>query len=232
MKTLVILSHPSIGESGSQQFLIQSVNDHDNITLHHLEREYPDGMIDVEREQNLLLQHDRIIFQFPFYWYSSPPLLKRWQDDVLTEHFAYGYRGDKLKDKEFGLVLSIGVGEKEYETGGQEGYSISELTKPYQAVAKKTGMIYLKPFSIFQFAYKTEEEKMGILIAYQQYLSLQEADSLKAKEEWMLLQLEELSYDTIPVDEAPFIIDEVINKLEDNRLELDELRLHIDHYAE
>ena len=57
---------------------------------------YPDFQIDVEHEQSALLAHDRVIFQFPMYWYSVPPLLKKWLDDVLTYGFAYGSSGDKL----------------------------------------------------------------------------------------------------------------------------------------
>ncbi|MDF7639407.1 NAD(P)H-dependent oxidoreductase [Lactobacillus sp. ESL0791] len=26
--------------------------------------------------------------QFPFYWYSCPPLLKKWEDDVLEHGWA------------------------------------------------------------------------------------------------------------------------------------------------
>ncbi|MFO8068999.1 MAG: NAD(P)H-dependent oxidoreductase [Alkalibacterium sp.] len=230
MKTLIILSHPTVDESSSQQFLMHSLPKEDNITLHVLEQTYPDGMIDVEKEQALLLEHDRILFQFPFYWYSSPPLLKKWQDEVLTDHFAFGYRGNKLHGKEFGLVLVIGLPEKEYQTGGQEGFSISELTKPYQAMAKKTGMTYLKSLTIFQFAYLTEQQKMSLLIEYQQYVSLKHPVSLRRKEEWILEQLENTSRETLPTEETDFTLEAVSEAIEDNRMELDELSLHIDNY--
>lgn len=230
MKTLIILSHPTVEESSSQQFLIHSLPDDENITLHMLEQTYPDGKIDVAKEQKLLQDHDRILFQFPFYWYSSPPLLKKWQDEVLTDHFAFGYRGNKLHGKELGLVLVIGLPEKEYQTGGHEGFSISELTKPYQAMAKKTGMTYLKPLTIFQFAYQSETEKMALLIAYQQYLSLSHPISLRRREEWMLKELEKTSRETLPTDGASFILDAASDAIEDNRMELDELGLHIDNY--
>lgn len=232
MKTLIILSHPTYEESGTQQFLIQSITSPplENVTLHILEEAYPNGNIDVKREQALLKEHDRIIFQFPFYWYSSPPLLKKWQDEVLTEHFAFGYRGDRLKGKDFGLILSVGIAEKEYQSGGQEGYSISELTKPYQALAKKTQMQYLKPLVIFQFAYLSEQAKMNLLIQYQQYLSLEKPDSLKSREEWILKELNALDYEKLPVENASFIIEQVLELIEDNRMELDELRMHIDNF--
>lgn len=232
MKTLVIISHPTYEESGTQQFLIQSITNPplENVTLHILEQAYPDGRIDIKKEQELLKEHDRILFQFPFYWYSSPPLLKQWQDEVLTEHFAFGYRGDRLKGKDFGLVLSIGIAEKEYQSGGQEGYSISELTKPYQAMARKTQMNFMKPLAIYQFAYLSEQAKMELLIKYQQYLTLTYPDSLKSREHWMIEALSTLNYDSLPVENASFIIEQISELIEDNRMELDELRMHIDNY--
>lgn len=229
LKTLVIISHPNINESSSQQFLVQSFPDSRKVSMHYLEGTYPNGKIDVKKEQALLKEYDRVLFQFPFYWYSSPPLLKQWFDEVLEEHFAFGYRGNKLQGKEFGLILIIGVGEKEYQTGGQEGFSISELTKPYQAIAKKIGMHYLKPLTIFQFPYMTEAERMKLLIRYQQWLMIEKPDSLKAREAWMVNQLEETSHDTLDADESSFILDQAIEIIEDNRIELDELRMHIDN---
>lgn len=230
MKTLIILSHPTVDESSSQQFLIHSLPEGESITLHVLEQTYPEGIIDVKKEQALLREHDRILFQFPFYWYSSPPLLKKWQDEVLTDHFAFGYRGNRLHGKEFGLVLVIGLPEKEYQTGGQEGFSISELTKPFQAMAHKTGMTYLKPLTIFQFPYQTEKEKMSLLIDYQQYVSLDQPISLKRREDWVLKELERTAKDTLPTEGASFILDAVSDAIEDNRSEIDELGLHIDNY--
>lgn len=229
LKTLVIISHPNINESSSQQFLVQSFPDSREVTMHYLEGTYPNGKIDVKKEQALLKEYDRVLFQFPFYWYSSPPLLKQWFDEVLEEHFAFGYRGNKLQGKEFGLILIIGVGEKEYQTGGQEGFSISELTKPYQAIAKKIGMHYLKPLTIFQFPYMTEAERMKLLIRYQQWLMIEKPDSLKAREAWMVNQLEETSRETLDIAESSFILEQAIEKIEDNRIELDELRMHIDN---
>lgn len=231
MKTLVILSHPELDESSSQQFLLHSVPESSTITIRHLEAIYPDGKIDVEAEQESLRKHDRIFFQFPFYWYSSPPLLKKWQDEVLTEHFAYGYRGDKLNGKEFGLILVIGVSEREYQAGGEEGFSISELTAPFRALAKKTRMQYMKPLSIFQFPYMQEEERMKVLIQYQQWLMLKNPDSLKEREEWMIQELKNTDQETLP-ENSEFVVEQVIELIEDNRLELDELRMHVDNYEE
>ena len=48
-----------------------------------------------EREQELLLEHDVIVFQHPFYWYSTPAILKEWQDLVLEHGWAYGDGGTR-----------------------------------------------------------------------------------------------------------------------------------------
>lgn len=98
MQTLIIVSHPTLADSNLQRFLWESLPA-EGVTWHHLESVYPDGQVDWEAEQQQLLQYDRIIFQFPFYWYSSPALLKQWQDVVLTDDFAYGTDGGRLSGK-------------------------------------------------------------------------------------------------------------------------------------
>lgn len=227
MKTLVIISHPEILESGSQQFLLSAVPDNEGVSVHHLEEAYPDGNINVEKEQQLLMEHDRIIFQFPFYWYSSPPLLKQWQDEVLTDGFAHGKQGDLLRDKEFGLIFMVGVPEREYQAGGSELYSISELTKPFQAMAHKTGMIYMPPLTVFQFAYLTDDEKMDLFINYQQMLTNKNNHSLQTKEEWLINQIKKMNPSELG-DGAEDILTHAIELIEDNRMTIDELKAVID----
>ncbi|MFN1209046.1 NAD(P)H-dependent oxidoreductase, partial [Enterococcus lactis] len=34
-----------------------------------------------------LAQYDRILFQFPMYWYSAPALMKKYEDDVFSKNF-------------------------------------------------------------------------------------------------------------------------------------------------
>lgn len=97
-------------------------------------------------------------------------------------------------------------------------------------MAKKTGMAYLKSLTIFQFSYMTEKQKKALLIDYQQYISLEHPITLKRREEWFLNQLEKTSKETLPSENTALVLDEVIDKIEDNRLELDELRLHLDNY--
>lgn len=227
VKTLVIIAHPEITESGSQQYLLSSIPEHKDITVHHLDSLYPDFNIDVKMEQQLLNEHDRIIFQFPFYWYSAPALLKKWQDDVLTDGFAYGKTGKALVGKEFGLVVSIGVKKEEYQPGGREGFSIAELTKPFQAIALKTGMTFLKTLTLYQFSYLTEDQKMTLLIQYQQYLTHEKEESLAAREKWFIQELK--STDSSKLNDGDqFVLDQAMECIEENRDTIDELKMVLD----
>lgn len=146
MKTLVIAAHPNLSGSNVNKTWMNHLNREEDVTVHDLYSKYPDFKIDIEREQKLLLEHDRIVFQFPFYWYSSPSLLKEWQDVVLAYGWAYGSQGTKLHGKEFMLAVSTGGPEAAYQSGGYNHYSMSELFKPFQAMANLTGMRFLPAF--------------------------------------------------------------------------------------
>lgn len=109
MKTLVILAHPDMESSRvNRRWKEELLQNPDDIALHELYTTYPDGKIDVSREQELLEMHDHMMLQFPLYWYSYPPLLKTWFDDVFTHGWAYGSKGNRLKGKRMGLAMSIG----------------------------------------------------------------------------------------------------------------------------
>ena len=109
MKTLMIMVHPN------------------EITIHEIYKEYPDWSIDVPREQNLIEGYDHVVFQFPLYWYSYPPLLKKWFDDVLAYGWAYGSIGDKLNGKRVGLAMSIGDKKENYQPEGSVTFSVDDV---------------------------------------------------------------------------------------------------------
>lgn len=91
MKTLVILAHPDMENSRINKRWKEELEKYpDKITVNELYKNYPNWDIDIEREHELLLSHDNIIIQFPLYWYTYTPLLKKWLDDVLSYNWAYG----------------------------------------------------------------------------------------------------------------------------------------------
>ena len=88
MKVLVNLFHPHLERSVVNRAWADRLANQPGITLRNLYALYPDGKIDVAAEQQALTEHDRLVFQHPFYWYSTPPLMKQWLDDVLTYGWA------------------------------------------------------------------------------------------------------------------------------------------------
>lgn len=148
MKVLIILAHPNLESSRLNRTLFDKVQSETNITTHDIYQEYPDWKIDISREQTLLSQHERIVFQFPLYWYSTPPLLKKYVDDVFEYGWAFGEGGWKLKGKQFMVATTLGVHPDVYRAGGMGQFTLSELLRPLQATAVFCEMLYLPAFAV------------------------------------------------------------------------------------
>src|SRR5690606_38400033 len=111
MKTLIIVAHPNISKSVINKRFIEELRKYpETYAVHELTSAYPDGIIDVEQEQNLVEAHDHLVLQFPIQWFSCPPILKTWLDEVLTQGWAYGRNGgDKLQGKKVALAVTAGI---------------------------------------------------------------------------------------------------------------------------
>ncbi|MGE4496487.1 MAG: NAD(P)H-dependent oxidoreductase [Deferribacterales bacterium] len=114
MKTLVLYGHSSPEQSFSNAVIVGELAKLPDVKVRTLAEKRVNGHFDVPAEQNELLEADRIVFQFPFNWYSLPWLLKQWIDEVLTYGFAYGEGGDKLKGKLVILSFTTGVPAEGY----------------------------------------------------------------------------------------------------------------------
>lgn len=147
-RVLILFAHPALEKSRVNRYLIQAVNELDSVTIHDLYEAYPDFNINVKFEQDLLLAHDIIVFHHPFYWYSSPAILKEWQDLVLEYGFAYGYEGTALHGKKFLSAITTGGGEQAYCREGYNRFTIRELLVPFEQTASLCGMDYLPPFVV------------------------------------------------------------------------------------
>lgn len=135
MKTIVILAHPNIEGSVINKTWVEALaKNNSEVKVHDIYKTYSDWNIDVVAEQQLLEKYDRIIFQYPLYWYNMPPLLKKWFDEVFTYGWSYGTGGDKLEGKTIGLAVSTGGAESAYT---KEVYGeVSEFLKQIPATAK------------------------------------------------------------------------------------------------
>lgn len=182
MKTLIIVSHPDIAHSSNMQFLLASLEG-EAVEVHHLDAILADsttGHFDREAEWKMIQEAERIILQFPLYWYQAPAVMKQWIDEV----FHHGDYSAKIQ-KELGIVVAIGAKESEYQPGASVGFTMAEILRPYQALANHLGWKYLSPFAIYQFSYMTESEKQQLLVDYLYYIESRE-NSFDAKEKWLL----------------------------------------------
>lgn len=150
-KVLVVLAHPNFAESRGNKALIEAVQMLPSVKIHNLYERYPNWQIDVQVEQELLRHHDLVVFQYPLQWYSVPPLLKKWIDDVLTDGFAFGADGTALQGKELMPVVTTGGTSEMYIAGGTVNFTISEFLRPIQQTANYCGMSYKTPVAIHGF---------------------------------------------------------------------------------
>lgn len=170
MKILVNVFHPNLEESTVNRIWVQKL-ENTAITVNRVYEKYPDWEIDVQAEQALLLEHDRIVFQFPFYWYSTPPLMKKWLDDVLTFGWAYGTGGTRLNGKEMVLAISVGGPQVSYRAGGYNNFTISELTRPLQQTSSLTGMKFLTHYLQYNAVILNEDEAVRSAEGYVKHIS-------------------------------------------------------------
>ena len=147
-KILVIFAHPALEKSRINVELCRAIKNVDGITFRDLYEIYPDFLIDVKEEQRLLLDHDIIVLQHPFYWYSCPAIIKEWMDLVLQYGFAYGHEGTALAGKHMMSAISVGASEDAYTENGVHYYHVREFLRTFERTAALCGMNYLPPYVV------------------------------------------------------------------------------------
>lgn len=171
MKILIQFAHPALQKSRVNRLLVQVAHETDGVFVNDLYERYPDFNIDVKREQQLLIDHDLVVFQHPFYWYSSPAILKEWQDLVLEHDFAYGARGKALTGKYLCSVISTGGPAAAYQPDGYNHFRIMDLLAPFRQTAFLCGMTYLPPFLVQGTHALSEKDEIPLFAEqYQQLL--------------------------------------------------------------
>ncbi|VXB78114.1 MULTISPECIES: NAD(P)H-dependent oxidoreductase [Chryseobacterium] len=160
MKTLVIVTHPKMKESLINKRWVEELNKFpEKYTVHQLYESYPDEIIDVKKEQELIEAYDKIIFQFPFYWFSSPSLLKKWLDEVLLYGWAYGSKsGFKVGGKKIALAISAGVDDEDFNASGKYRHTIKEFTIPFELSFEYIKADYQEPFVYYGMEHNPSPE--------------------------------------------------------------------------
>lgn len=148
METLIVLAHPDIRRSRLNAALARAVRSIETVTLHDIYSVARNGGFDVAQEQKLVERHSRIIFQFPLYWYSCPPLLSEWLISVFLRGWSYGPGGRALNFKTFGVATTTGSNARDYQHDGRYRRTLEEVLVPFELLARHSGMHYLPPFCV------------------------------------------------------------------------------------
>ncbi len=145
-RVLILYAHPAPHRSLANAAMIEAVRDLPGVTVHDLYETYPDLLIDIEAEQDLLTRHDVVVVQHPLFWYSAPAIVKEWLDVVLEHGFAYGDSGTALVGKSWQQAVTAGGGASAYRPAGRNRFTIPELLRPFEATAALCGCRWLDPF--------------------------------------------------------------------------------------
>jgi len=164
-RILILFAHPSPERSEANRPLAAAAAAMDGVTFVDLYAEYPAFEIDIDREQQRLLAHEVVCFQHPLYWYSTPAILKEWQDLVLEYGFAYGSRGTALRGKLFFNAITAGGPAAAYCAEGYNHFHIRELLRPLEQTAMLCGMTYLPPFALFGARTAVDEGRIPAHVA-------------------------------------------------------------------
>ena len=157
-RVLVLFAHPVPRRSRVNRRLLAAIEGVEGVRVRDLYAEYPDLDIDVQHEQELLAEHDVLVWQHPFYWYSTPAILKEWQDLVLEFGWAYGPGGTALEGKSFLQVITTGGREEAYQPEGFNRYRITELLAPVHQTVRLCHMKAFPPFVVHGTHRMTEPE--------------------------------------------------------------------------
>ena len=148
-RLIVYYAHPGHKHSHVNRFMARVAAGVEGITCVDLYRDYPRMDINVDVEQERLLAHDVILFQFPLFWYSTPSIIKEWQDLVLEHGFAYGSGGDALEGKRMMLVVTTAGPEEAYTEHGYQHYPLRTFLTPLEQTARLCKMAFPAPYVLY-----------------------------------------------------------------------------------
>jgi glutathione-regulated potassium-efflux system ancillary protein KefF len=157
---LIIAAHPELEHSRVSRRLLRAAAGDARCETRDLYALYPDYLIDVAAEQAALAQARLVVWLHPVHWYSMPPLLKLWLDEVLAFGWAYGPGGRALAGKDLWLAASTGGPEASYHPGGYNRYFFDAFLPPYEQTAALTGMRWLPPL-VLHGAHRVAEAELA-----------------------------------------------------------------------
>jgi glutathione-regulated potassium-efflux system ancillary protein KefF len=195
---VVLVAHPEMEQSRVNRALLAAARSLPDAraAVRDLYALYPDYLIDVAAEQALLAEARLVVWQHPIHWYSMPPLMKLWLDEVLAFGWAYGPGGTALAGKDLWLVASTGGPESSYRPDSYNRYFFDAFLPPYDQTAVLCGMRMLPPMLLHGAHRVTDAELDAHAAVY--------ADRLARYPQWPELSaLEAAPACEVPADARP-----------------------------
>ncbi|SNY91232.1 Kef-type potassium/proton antiporter accessory protein, CPA2 family [Cohaesibacter sp. ES.047] len=159
-KILVYYAHPGHKYSNVNRAMAERASALEGVSFVDLYADYPRHNVDIDREQERLVTHDVILFQFPLFWYSTPSLIKEWQDLVLEYGFAYGHEGTQLEGKDMMLAVSTAGPQDAFNFGGYQTYPLTTFLAPLEQTARICKMNYLPPYVLHTALTAPKEDRV------------------------------------------------------------------------
>lgn len=156
MKTLILLFHPDLSKSKANAALVRAAASLEGVEIVDMVSRYPAGRLDrgkdAEAEAQRLLGADRLVLQFPIQWYSTPPLLKAWQDAVLTRMFYIhpDTEGACMAGTPLMVAATAGNVPEAYRPSGANGFTMDAILTPLKATAHRCGLPWHDPYLVFR----------------------------------------------------------------------------------
>ncbi len=164
-------AHPYPSRSRGHRALLAAIRGDPDVEVRALCDLYPDFDIDVAGEQAALEPAGLVIWMHPLYWYGVPAILKHWFDRVLTNNWAHGKGGTKLRGKDCLWVTTTGGDTEAYSPSGRHERAFADFVAPVEQTARYCGMNWLEPFTVHgvhaldEAALATEVERLRARLA-------------------------------------------------------------------
>ncbi|MDO4903633.1 MAG: NAD(P)H-dependent oxidoreductase [Limosilactobacillus sp.] len=168
MKKVINLFHPNFAGSRVNKALVKAAEDA-GFEVRDMYKLYPDFKIDVKAEQKVFEEADRMVWEFPVYWYSAPALFHQYAQDVFEYGWAYGHDATALHGKE--LLIATTVGAHNYGHDNFVKYDVHEIFRPFQAISRLLGTTYLKPFEVIGASTIDDDQLAQAAKDYVEYLN-------------------------------------------------------------
>ena len=134
---LIIFAHGEPAASKVNRRLLDAARGLHNTHIHDIGTAYSSMQIDVQHEMGLLAAADRIVFQFPVYWYAAPTVLKAWFDQVCS-HIITPSQHNPLRGK---AAFGIATAASRLRTRSDQDRDVSaKLFWPISSTCQYLGM--------------------------------------------------------------------------------------------